>query len=44
MIRYLELLAGGIFKARFADCHFDETSFPLLGGEKSKIEERREIS
>ncbi|CAL9012492.1 unnamed protein product [Prunus brigantina] len=53
IIRYLEPLTGDIFTARFADCHFDETIFPLLGGEKSihkeeqgKLvpEERRELS
>ena len=39
MIRYLELLTGDIFKARFVDCHFDETTFPSLGREKLKTEE-----
>ncbi|CAL9019548.1 unnamed protein product [Prunus brigantina] len=45
-------LTGDIFRARFADCHFDETIFPLLGEEKSvpkeqgKLvhEEQRELS
>ncbi|XP_021820574.1 uncharacterized protein LOC110762278 [Prunus avium] len=52
IIRYLEPLMGDIFRARFANCHFDETIFPLLGGEKSVPkeqgkpvpEERRELS
>ncbi|CAL8996920.1 unnamed protein product, partial [Prunus brigantina] len=52
IIRYLEPLTGDIFRARFADCHFDETIFPLLGEEKSvpkeqgKLvhEEQRELS
>ncbi|CAL9009595.1 unnamed protein product, partial [Prunus brigantina] len=52
VIRYLEPLTGDIFRARFADCHFDETIFPLLGEEKSvpkgqgKLvhEEQRELS
>jgi len=44
MIRCLEPQAGDIFKAKFADCHFDETTFLSLEGEKSKTEERCEIS
>jgi hypothetical protein len=35
IIRYLELLTGDIFKARFEDYHFDENIFPSLGKEKS---------
>ncbi|KAJ9544551.1 LOW QUALITY PROTEIN: hypothetical protein OSB04_024258 [Centaurea solstitialis] len=38
IIRYLEPLTGDVFTARFADCHFNETMFPALGGEK-KIKE-----
>ncbi|XP_026378850.1 uncharacterized protein LOC113273324 [Papaver somniferum] len=44
IIRFLEPLTGDVFKARFADCHFDESNFTSLGGEKLKLEERREIS
>ena len=33
IIRYLEPLTGDVFTARFADCHFDETTFPTLGEE-----------
>ena len=44
IIRYLEPLIGDVFRARFADCHFNETIFPPLGGEKSIPEERREIT
>ena len=33
ILRYLEPLIGDLFTARFADCHFDETVFPPLGGE-----------
>ena len=44
MIRYLEPLTGDVFRARFADCHFNETIFPPLGEEKSILEERREIT
>ena len=43
IIRYLEPLTSDVFKARFEDCHFNETVFPQLGGEKSMIEARREI-
>ncbi|XP_038984372.1 uncharacterized protein LOC120111397 [Phoenix dactylifera] len=44
IIRYVEPLTGDLFKARFEDCHFDETVFPSLGGEKSMPEARREIT
>jgi hypothetical protein len=44
IIRYLEPLTGDVFKARFEDCHFDESVFPPLGGDKSKPEARREIT
>ena len=44
IIRYLEPLTGDVFTARFADCHFNESVFPSLGGENSIPEERREIS
>ena len=33
-----------MFTARFADCHFDETVFPSLGGEKTVPEERKELT
>ena len=38
IIRYLEPLIGDVFTTRFADCHFNETLFPALVGEK-KIQE-----
>ena len=41
IIRYLEPMTGDLFTARFADCRFDETSFPQLGGEKNEV--KREI-
>ena len=44
IIIYLEPFTGDIFTARFADCHFNESVFPSLGGEKLILEERREIS
>ena len=31
IIKYLEPLTGDVFRARFADCHFDEVNFPSLG-------------
>ena len=33
IIKYLEPTTGDLFTARFADCHFDESNFPTLGGE-----------
>ena len=44
IIRYLEPLTGDMFTARFADCHFDETVFPSLGGEKTVLEEQQELT
>ena len=44
IIRYLEPLTGDVFKTRFEDCHFNETIFPPLGGEKSLLEARHEIT
>ena len=35
IIRYHEPLIDDVFKAHFEDCHFNETIFPPLGGEKS---------
>ena len=36
-------MTGDVFRARFADCHFDKVNFPSLGGDKLLKEERREI-
>ena len=44
IIRYLKPLTGDVFKAHFKDCHFNETIFPPLRGEKSLPEARREIT
>ena len=46
IVRYLEPLTGYLFTAYFADCHFDETVFPSLGGDKhvNVPVERRELS
>ena len=43
IIKYLEPLTGDVFTARFADCHFDETVFPPLGGGIPPSGERREL-
>ena len=46
IIHYLELLTGDLFIARFTDCHFYETNFSLLRGDKNinVPEERHELS
>ncbi|KAM2003558.1 hypothetical protein ACFX15_027107 [Malus domestica] len=44
IIRYLEPLTGDMFTTRFADCHFDETIFSSLRGEKSVPEEWQELT
>jgi len=36
------MLTGDVFTARFADCHFDEENFPVLGGERNQL--KREIT
>ncbi|KAK7302565.1 hypothetical protein RJT34_13457 [Clitoria ternatea] len=40
IIKYLEPLTGDLFTARFADCHFDESIFPPLGGENKQLDKR----
>ena len=37
-------MTDDIFTTHFTDCHFNESVFLSLGGEKSILEERREIS
>ena len=44
IIRYLKPLTSDIFKTHFKDCHFNETIFPPLGGEKSLPKARCEIT
>ena len=44
IIRYLEPLTGDVFTARFVDCHFNESVFPPLGGEKLILKEQQEIT
>ena len=38
IIRYLELKTGDVFMVRFADCHFNEAIFSVLGGEMKQLE------
>jgi hypothetical protein len=40
IIKYLEPLTEDVFTARFVDCQFDEIIFPILGGEKEKLEKQ----
>ena len=40
IIRYLEPKISDVFTARFADCHFNETIFPALEGEKQQLEKK----
>ena len=44
IIRYLEPLTGEVFTVRIAGCHFNESVFLSLGGEKPILEEQREIT
>ena len=37
-------MTGDVFTAHFADCHFNESVFPPLRGEKSILEERQKIT
>ena len=37
IIKYLEPSTGDLFTARFADCHFDESIFPMLKGENKQL-------
>ncbi|CAM9000605.1 unnamed protein product [Rhodiola kirilowii] len=37
IIKYLEPLTGDLFRARYLDCHFDESKFPTLGREEKEI-------
>jgi len=38
IIKYLEPSIANLFTARFAGSHFDESVFPMLGGERKKLE------
>ena len=37
IIKYLEPTTGDLFKARYADCHFNESEHPTLGKDSSKM-------
>ncbi|KAJ9558153.1 hypothetical protein OSB04_012767 [Centaurea solstitialis] len=39
-----EPLTGDLFTARFADCHFDESEFPALGGGTKQLDNQSKIS
>ena len=44
IIRYLAPLTSDVLIAHFVDCHFNESVFSPLGGEKFVLEERQEIT
>ncbi|XP_031266476.1 uncharacterized protein LOC116124858 [Pistacia vera] len=44
IIKYLEPLTDDQFTTRFADCHFDETTFPSSGKKVKPHEVRLELS
>lgn len=44
IIKYLELSARDLFKARSTDCHFNEYVFPILGGDNKHLKKRNELS
>src|SRR5690606_20532774 len=44
IIKYPEPTTGDLFKAIYADCHFDESELPTLGGENNKLLKAKEIS
>ncbi|KAL1214883.1 Retrovirus-related Pol polyprotein from transposon TNT 1-94 [Cardamine amara subsp. amara] len=37
IVKYLEPTTGDLFKARYADCHFDESNYPTLGGDNNRL-------
>ncbi|KAL0311264.1 UNVERIFIED_CONTAM: Retrovirus-related Pol polyprotein from transposon TNT 1-94 [Sesamum angustifolium] len=43
IIKYIEPLTGDQFTARYLDCQFNETIFPVLGGEDKEIK-RKDIA
>ena len=40
IIKYLEPMTGDLLTTRFANCHFDESKFPTLGGENNQLKKR----
>ncbi|KAK6163703.1 hypothetical protein DH2020_000567 [Rehmannia glutinosa] len=43
IIRYLEPMTGDLFTARFADCHFDETTFLSMGRDKDNLDKQKPV-
>jgi hypothetical protein len=43
IIKYLELMIGDLFTARYADCIFNDDHFPVLEGEFQNNSECQEI-
>lgn len=43
IIKYLEPTTGDVFKAKYADCHFDESTYPPLGGDHNNHKLVKEI-
>ena len=41
VLKYLEPTTGDLFKARYADCHFNESEHPTLGGDSNKLVKKR---
>ena len=37
IIKYLEPTTDDLFKARYSDCHFDESNYPTLEGDNNKL-------
>ncbi|KAK1431618.1 hypothetical protein QVD17_08102 [Tagetes erecta] len=37
IIKYIEPSTGDLFTTRFGDCHFDESTFPTLGGDEKQL-------
>jgi hypothetical protein len=37
IVKYLEPTMGDLFKDRYADCHFDESNYPTLGGDNNRL-------
>ena len=44
IIKYLEPTTGDLFKARYADSQFDESTYPTLGGDNGRLNKEIEWS
>ncbi|GJT77080.1 hypothetical protein Tco_1043805 [Tanacetum coccineum] len=40
IIKYLKPLTEDVFTSHFVDCQFNETMFPILGGENKKLDKQ----